>query len=142
MDFGLHGNRGNVWDKIASDWAGKEDWISKRKDKTSSADKTEFVHTYTEPYESVNCPQERERKMERKTSRLKTAEAIGPATAYTREDDPTVQLCGDSEVVGKRRNGKNSLGQKNREKLGRLRKHCTNGGKRRLQNLSQRLTTM
>ena len=36
-------NRGNVWDKIASDWAGTEDWINKRKNKTSVADKTEFV---------------------------------------------------------------------------------------------------
>ena len=28
---------------MASDWAGEEDWISKRLDKTSSADKKEFV---------------------------------------------------------------------------------------------------
>ena len=43
---------------------------------------------------------------------------LGPAdaTVYTREDGPTVQLCGDSEVVGKWINGKNSLGQKYQEK--------------------------
>ena len=28
-------NRGNVWDKIATGWAGEDDWISKRKNKTS-----------------------------------------------------------------------------------------------------------
>ena len=36
-------NRGNVWDKIATDWAGEDDWISKRKNRTSSADKKKFV---------------------------------------------------------------------------------------------------
>ena len=29
----ISGNRGNVWDKIATDWAGKEDWMSERKNK-------------------------------------------------------------------------------------------------------------
>ena len=28
--WGWH-NRGNVWDKITTDWAGKEDWMSERK---------------------------------------------------------------------------------------------------------------
>ena len=37
---------------------------------------------------------------------------------FTREDGPAVQLCGDSEVVGKWINGKNSLRQKYQEKLG------------------------
>ena len=43
---------------------------------------------------------------------------LGPADAsvYTREDGTTVQLCGDSEVVGKWINGKNSLGQTYQEK--------------------------
>ena len=36
-------NRGIVWDKIATDWAGDDDWISKRKNKASVVDKTEFV---------------------------------------------------------------------------------------------------
>ena len=34
---------GNVWAKIATGWAGDDDWISTRKDNTSSADKTEIV---------------------------------------------------------------------------------------------------
>ena len=44
---------------------------------------------------------------------------LGPADAsvFTREDGPTVQLCGHSEVVGKCINGKNSLRQKYQEKL-------------------------
>ena len=36
-------NRGNVWDKIGTDWAGDDDWINRRKNKTSVVDKTEFV---------------------------------------------------------------------------------------------------
>ena len=44
---------------------------------------------------------------------------LGPAdaTIYTREDGFTVQLCGDSEVVGKWINGKNFLGQTYQENL-------------------------
>ena len=36
-------NRGNVWDKIATDWAGKEDWMSPRKKRYALADETQFV---------------------------------------------------------------------------------------------------
>ena len=51
-------NRGNVWDKIATDSAGDADWISKRKSKTSSAETTDSVTRMLKPYETVNCPQE------------------------------------------------------------------------------------
>ena len=36
-------SRGNVWDKVATDWAGKEGWRSERKKRGALADKTKFV---------------------------------------------------------------------------------------------------
>ena len=60
-------NRGKVWDKIAPDWAGDDDWISKRKDKTSSPDKTEFV---------TLIHRKSKRKRKGKTSGLRTAKEI------------------------------------------------------------------
>ena len=93
-----------------------------RKDKTSSADKTEFVTRTLNRMNlsTVHRKVTEERKRKGKTSRLNTARDSGPAdaTVYTREDGPKVQLCGDSDVVGKWINGKNSLGQKYQVKLG------------------------
>ena len=56
-------------------------------------------------------------KREKTYAGSKPPRELGPAdaTVYTREDGPTVQLCGDSEVVGKWMNGKNSLGRKYQE---------------------------
>ena len=36
-------NRGNVWDKMASCWAGKKDWMIARKKQNSSDDKYNFI---------------------------------------------------------------------------------------------------
>ena len=36
-------NRGNVWDKIATEWAGKEDWTGARTMKSTLADEYKFV---------------------------------------------------------------------------------------------------
>ena len=49
----------------------------------------------------------------------------GPAdkTVHTREDGPTVRLCGDSEVAGKRNNGQCYLGQKFRGTIGQIQKN-------------------
>ena len=63
-------NRGNVWDKIATDWAGGEDWVSERKKRKSLADKTAFV-TF-----ALDSTQESEGKRDGKTSRQETAEEI------------------------------------------------------------------
>ena len=40
--WGWH-NRGNVWDKIATDWAGREDWTRERKVKSTLDDLYKFV---------------------------------------------------------------------------------------------------
>ena len=36
-------NRGNVWDKMATCWAGKEEWLMARKEQTSPEDKYKFI---------------------------------------------------------------------------------------------------
>ena len=36
-------NRGNVWDKMATFWAGKEDWMIARKKQNSSEEKYKFI---------------------------------------------------------------------------------------------------
>ena len=41
-NWGWH-NRGDVWDKIATEWAGKEDWMRARKMKSSPTGKYQFV---------------------------------------------------------------------------------------------------
>ena len=57
----------------------------------------------------------------------------GPAdkTVHTREDGPTVQLCGDSEVAGKRNNGQYYLGQKFRGTIGQIQKKTLYSWRRR-----------
>ena len=46
-------NRGDVWVKIATEWAGKEDWMRARKMKSTPADKCQFV---TFAIDGMNCP--------------------------------------------------------------------------------------
>ena len=36
-------NRGNVWDMMATRWAGQKDWMIKRKEYTSPKDKYKFI---------------------------------------------------------------------------------------------------
>ena len=72
-------NRGNVWDNMSSDWAGEEDWISKRLDKTSSADKKEFVIRVLNRMNlsTVHRKVKVKEKRKGKTSWLKTVERTG-----------------------------------------------------------------
>ena len=72
-------NRGNVWDNMSSDWAGEEDWISKRLDKTSSADKKEFVIRILNRMNlsTVHRKVKVKEKRKGKTSWLKTVERTG-----------------------------------------------------------------
>ena len=36
-------SRGNVWDMMATRWAGEKDWMMKRKEHTSPSDKYKFI---------------------------------------------------------------------------------------------------
>ena len=67
----------------------------------------------------------------------KAARALGPADTiiHTREDGPTVQLCGDSEVAGKLINGQYSLGLKHRRNIWPYsKKRCSHGVEKEDQN--------
>ena len=41
-------NRGNVWDMMATRWAGDKDWMIKRTEHTSPSDKCKFVTLHLE----------------------------------------------------------------------------------------------
>ena len=79
-------NRGNVWDTIATEWAGEDEWISKRRNETSSAVVLNRMNL-------SNCPQESKRNRRGETRLKKPPRKSGPADAnvYTREDGPTVR---------------------------------------------------
>ena len=68
-----------------------------------------------------------------KTVDEKTPRDLGPAdtTIHTREEGPTVQLCGDSEVASKWMHGQDSLGQKDRGRIGQVRKTLYSWWRRR-----------
>ena len=66
-------NRQSVWDKIATDLAGDDDWISKKNNKKTVVDKDICAGRS----ETVYCPQENQKKMKGKTSRPNTAKEIG-----------------------------------------------------------------
>ena len=55
-------NRGNVWDMMATRWAGEKDWMTKRKEHTSPSDKYKFI-TYI--LDNMKLPTEH-RKIEKK----------------------------------------------------------------------------
>ena len=100
--------------------------------KRALADKNKFV---TFALDSVKLStahrkekgEERGRKVQEKTQR-----DLGPAdtTIHTREEGPTLQLCGDSDVTCKRINGQYSLEQ-----------HPAHGGNGRLSIGFRRLMT-
>ena len=88
-------NRGNIWDKIASDLASKEDWISKRKDKTSSADKTEFVTLVLNRMNLSTVHRKEKGRVRGKQAGLKPPGKSGPADATV--DRSIRKKCDDSE---------------------------------------------
>ena len=57
-------------------------------------------HTCTEPFESVNSPEESKKKRDNKRAQNRQG-SQGPLMPLFLPDGPTVQLCGDSEMGGK-----------------------------------------
>ena len=107
-------NRWNVWDKMATCWAGKKDWMTARKKQNSPEDKYKFI-TYS--LNKMKLPTEHrkaEKKNEEKRFKKKTPRNLGPEdiTVRTREGGPTVQLCGDSNVACKWIKGEFAQGTK------------------------------
>ena len=109
--------------KIATDWAGKEDWISERK-KGAFADKTKIVILALDSIKlSTEHRREKGEVKERKLMRRHRG-VWDPrdTTIHTREEGPTVQLREDSEVASKWISGQYSQGQKYRGRIGQVQK--------------------
>ena len=112
-------NRGCVWDTLATDWSSKEDWISKGKKFYALEDKTTFV---TFALDSVKLSTVHKKRVKGKKVDDEAPRVLGPADTiiHTREEGPTVQPCGDSEVAGKWINGQHSPGLKCRGNIGQI----------------------
>ena len=129
-------NAGYDWDKVATDWAGDEDWICKRARCQTLEDKKRFV---TFALKSVNhSTTHRTRTGKKKKNEDKAPRTLGPAekTIHIREEGPTVQLCGDSEAVSV------LWGRNTDEELAKFKIHCTLGGKEKAHILSHRFTLL
>ena len=98
-------NRGCVFVKIATDWAGKKDWMSQRKKYFALAEKTTFA-TFTLDSVKLSTVHRKGKKVDENTPRV-----VGHTDTiiHTREEGLTVQLCGDREVAEKWINGQYSL---------------------------------
>ena len=106
-------NRGIVWHKIATEWAGKEDWMSVRKKKTTLPDMYRSVTFALDRVKLSTVHWKNRGDWKGKNVNEKSPSDLGPvdATIHTREDGPTVQLSGDSKVDCKWINGQYSVGQ-------------------------------
>ena len=82
-------------------------------------EKKRFV---TSALENCETPVHRKRKEKKKKVDDKAARVLGPAdkTIHIREEEPTVQLCGDSGVARKWNSGLISLGQRYRGRTGQI----------------------
>ena len=94
-------NRGNVWCKIATEWAGEEDWMRARIRKSTLEKKYQFV-TFVLDRMNLSIEHKKSKGIGKKV-KDKTPRKLGPADTaiHTRIDWPTVQLCGDSNVLCK-----------------------------------------
>ena len=78
---------------MATRWANEKDWMIKRKEHNLPSHKYKFI-TYI--LNKMKLPTEH-RKTEKKDRDL----GLGDNTIHTFEDQPAVQLCGDSDVACK-----------------------------------------
>ena len=129
--WGWH-NRGNVWDKLATDWAGKEEWMIERKVKSTLVDKYRFV---TSALDSVKLSTVHRRKLvegKGKKIKEKTPRDLGPAdTTHARMDRQhnyveTVMWHVNGSMV------KILWGRSTEEDLAKCKRPCTQGGEGRL----------
>ena len=106
-----------MWDKIATDWAGKEEWMRERKVESTLADMYQFVTFALDRMKLSTVHRRKKSKGIGKKFQEKKPRDLGPAdtTIHTRADGLTVQLCGgESNVTCKWINGEYSMGQKYR----------------------------
>ena len=98
--WGWH-NRECVWDKVAAEWAGKEEWCCKRIRCQNLEEKQRFV-TFVKSVNHSRIHRTRTGRKKEGKAKEQVPRKLGPAvkTSHTRGEGPTVQLCGDSEVAG------------------------------------------
>ena len=115
-------NRGNVWDLMATCWAGEKHWMIERREQTSPKDKYKLITYILNKMKLTTEHKKTEEKDGEKRFKKKTPRDLGPGdtTVHTREGGPTVQLCGDSNVACKWINGEFAQGTKYKEIIGKI----------------------
>ena len=85
-------NRGNVWDKIATCWAGEKDWMIARKEQNSPEDNYNFIIYILNEMMLSTEHRKTEKKDEEKRLKRKARRDVGPedTTVQPREGGPTV----------------------------------------------------
>ena len=85
-----------MWDKIATRWAGKENWMRSRTKNFTLEEKYKFVtFVLSRMRQSTEHRKSKSKDIEKKI-KDKTPRDLGPQdiTVHTRSEGPTVQLCG------------------------------------------------
>ena len=128
--WGWH-NRGNVWDMMATRWAGEKDWMIKRKEHTSPNAKHKFITYILNKMKLSTAHMKIEKKDGDKKLKKKTPRylGLGDNTFQTREEGPTVQLRGDSNVACKWINGEYAQGTKYKDITGKIQKFLHSCGR-------------
>ena len=100
--WGWH-NRGCVWNKVASECAGEEQWSSKREQCQTIEDKRAFITFALQSVKHSAVHRTRIGKKKKGTVDCKESRILGPSdkSIHTREEGPTVHLFGDSNVAEK-----------------------------------------
>ena len=134
-------DRGNVWDKIALEWGGEEDWMSAGKMKSTLANKYKFVTFALDSVKLSTVHQENKGDGKGKTVKEDTE---GPGTRghhhpHTCAEGQVVQISGDSDATCKWINGIFLWDRSTEDELANYKRPCTHGGKGRLPNRFRRL---
>ena len=130
------GRLDDVWDKIATDWAGKEHWMSPRKKRYALADETQFVTFALDSVKLSTVHRKAKGEGKGKKDNGKTPRTSDPRTQPSTHvmRGLTVQLCGDSKVASKWINGQYSLGQKYRGRISQIQKNLYSWWKKTFAN--------
>ena len=70
-------NRGNVWDKMATCWAGKKDWMIARKEQNSPEDNYNFITYILNKMKLPTEHRKTEKKDEEKEVKKKGTQGLG-----------------------------------------------------------------
>ena len=92
-------NRGKVWDKMAKEWAGAEEWMRTQNVKNTLDVKYRFVIFVLDRMKLSTAHRKKKSQGIGNKVKNKTPRDSGPAdtTIHTRVGGPTVQLCGDKK---------------------------------------------